>query len=547
MKKIFSLLALLLTVGILASCDLEYVGDYWGNDWYEEPWNDDVPSASVIYVSADAGLYGDGYSADSPLADFEEAVHLAMASGASELRASGDFYLSPGEYENSAVYINGAEYLVLSGGWNGDFSYQGEASLLQLVDAGDTRNSGLTRNTETVYETNFVTITNDFNPITTNMIITTNVSYSAEVDSNFVISFETNTTTTGYAFFTNLSTNYTSVHSYVTNETTNYLTNFVLTNIEVSSVATNEILSTNIVDLSEWVFTTNTIPVYSVSTNFEYVTNENYEVLTNVVTNYVTNVTTATNSVTVTNSYTQTNEVVVTNVVYVTNETSTGGGTTSQTYTDGTGRLFYIVNSEGLDIYNFVMCGADVDGDYGYDTCGGAVYLDQCEFVSLFCDFYDNVANQGGAVYARRSTNVMINGDFSRNYASLDGGALCLFGLIDSTVSVTATSNRAANSGGAMFLNCNCRGNVIDGEFTYNVSDGNGGAMTFYSNARNSILGGTIIENNVCDANDSGFGWGGGVLLESMSENDIDIPGNVSILYNSRGTSSPAMDNIAQR
>lgn len=89
-------------------------------------------AGGILYCRS--GASGDGFTASSPSGDIQEAIKLAAAFGADELRVSGDFILYKGDNNSGLTIIKEGRTLkdlTISGGWNSSFSTQTGYSVLR--------------------------------------------------------------------------------------------------------------------------------------------------------------------------------------------------------------------------------------------------------------------------------------------------------------------------------------------------------------------------------------------------------------------------------
>ncbi len=174
----------------------------------------------------------------------------------------------------------------------------------------------------------------------------------------------------------------------------------------------------------------------------------------------------------------------------------------------------------------------------GYDGCGGAVFIYDCDPSVVNCTIEDSRARRGGGIYFENAAPEIASNSIRNNHADECGGGICgiasdgliLSNLIENNDAVqgggiylegggasfednTVTSNTSVAEGGGICL--------VDGdpEITDNVFDQNhasqGGAA--------ACLGGAVsAQNNTFESNEAG--QGGGLYAEG---------GEVSLVNNS--------------
>ncbi|MCH7847246.1 MAG: hypothetical protein IIB53_02675 [Planctomycetes bacterium] len=124
---------------------------------------------------------------------------------------------------------------------------------------------------------------------------------------------------------------------------------------------------------------------------------------------------------------------------------------------------------------------------------GGAVYILFSDFVSQFslanCTFIDNVAKQGGAVFAYRGVGEIADCAFVHNAATEPGGALHLLNGTACLWSTRFEMNEAFEQGGGVAVSSpsgdTC---VIDCHFLYNTAHWDGGGLFVDFSGGNRLL-----------------------------------------------------------
>ena len=174
---------------------------------------------------------------------------------------------------------------------------------------------------------------------------------------------------------------------------------------------------------------------------------------------------------------------------------------------------------------------------------GGAIYVNGNSLTISYNNFTDNSANNGGAIYAVTVGNnalTVLYSNFTSNHAINDGGAIyggyklteknCNFinnaawrgGAIfiaasDSSISSSNfIGNNATSSGGAIFISSSLTGVTIDSSTFKNSHADDGGAI--YNDGSTSLA--TIIKNDIFINNTAEYN-GGAVLYKLQTSNGI--------------------------
>lgn len=87
-------------------------------------------SVNPVYVSAAGNDANTGLSADSPLLTMQTAIDLAKNTNSTALFISGDFLLTNTTNGCGVVFSGITNNLLVSGGWNTNFTVQSNESLL---------------------------------------------------------------------------------------------------------------------------------------------------------------------------------------------------------------------------------------------------------------------------------------------------------------------------------------------------------------------------------------------------------------------------------
>ena len=226
------------------------------------------------------------------------------------------------------------------------------------------------------------------------------------------------------------------------------------------------------------------------------------------------------------------------------------------------------VNSSGVIIKNLTIKNAN------YSDAGGAIYfgvsgtVENCNFINnsanfggavyfgdgttanvTDCNFINNSAYNGGAIYFNDEvTNATINSIFTGNTAERTGGAIYIKGksannnftsefydnrAITGSGGAISFSNLVENNsfecifadnyalyGGGIFFYNKANNNKFDSNFTSNVAKSCGGAMFFYNTTNNNSFAGSFINNSAL-GQISEDGNGGAITFKDTSSNSV--------------------------
>jgi predicted outer membrane repeat protein len=160
-------------------------------------------------------------------------------------------------------------------------------------------------------------------------------------------------------------------------------------------------------------------------------------------------------------------------------------------------------------------------------------------------EFYNNVAGQGPAIWAKDGSNVtVLNSKFDNNQATQDvdsaGGAISVFGKSQLTVKGSEFTNNEGFAGGAITTVFTPL-TIEDSVFRNNESRSWGGAVNndgasvpnqerYYNGdlPRDSVGGETIIRNSIFEDN-TAVGLGGGVAIWGYDQDFVTIEGSTFI------------------
>jgi hypothetical protein len=197
-------------------------------------------------------------------------------------------------------------------------------------------------------------------------------------------------------------------------------------------------------------------------------------------------------------------------------------------------------NGGGVHLYNSIYntISANVYGNSA-SQLGGGVYLSSSSYNTISSNVYGNKANSfGGGVYLIYSSSNMISGSVYGNSAINGGGGVILYYSTNNTISGNVYNNVTANyNGGGVNLDSSSS-NMISGSVYSNRANSGGGVYLYvstyntisgnvYSNYANLDGGGVKLENNstcntiIGNVYCNNTKYGGGVYLWSSSYNTI--------------------------
>ena len=217
-------------------------------------------------------------------------------------------------------------------------------------------------------------------------------------------------------------------------------------------------------------------------------------------------------------------------------------------YIDGAGGAQIFKSTAGninVVLKNIVLKNAKNEGLFKY-YAGGAIYNENANFKIINCQFLNNVAGKGPAIYSEKPLTIE-SSTFENNWAKNYGGAVYCEGYLTVGGS-TFKLNRAENEdGGAVYCNGNIH--VKDSTFSSNTAKVDGGAIyctgraalinsvldfNRAENAKSKCFGGAIRTKGGCDINSCTFGrnyaedYGGAVY----SDREVIITGLNRFLSN---------------
>lgn len=137
-----------------------------------------------------------------------------------------------------------------------------------------------------------------------------------------------------------------------------------------------------------------------------------------------------------------------------------------------------------------------LESDIFTDSCGGAIYAfgQNNTLILENCNFYNNYALYGGAVFAANADLKITDCQFINNTARFYGGAIYqIYGNM--TLTGSRFNENRANDGGAIFVFSNNDFSIEDNNFINNFANSSAGAIyTFYN--KNYTIVNNFYENN---------------------------------------------------
>ena len=150
---------------------------------------------------------------------------------------------------------------------------------------------------------------------------------------------------------------------------------------------------------------------------------------------------------------------------------------------------------------------------------GGAIYGGSAEY----CSFYDNEANEGGAIYIAGNNFWIDSCTFVNNYANESGGAIYLDTGISARIENCTFKRNKAKTGGALSIVYSQNVGVLNSTFADNVAELNGGAINFDFSIYNKIDN-CLFENNSATGNGGAFVW----IFSNGNITNIDFKNNTA-------------------
>jgi len=163
---------------------------------------------------------------------------------------------------------------------------------------------------------------------------------------------------------------------------------------------------------------------------------------------------------------------------------------------DGTSRIFEIDDSTGTEISVSISGLTFINGSVSSDD-GGAI-LNNEDLIINSCDFEDNSADNGGAIYNTVTITSITNSSFFGNNSSEDGGAVYNEGTVTEIKNSTLGGNSTSEEGGAIYIDTDATISVISNTtFSGNITIWDGGAI---SNAGTlSEISNCTFDGNIAD------------------------------------------------
>lgn len=224
------------------------------------------------------------------------------------------------------------------------------------------------------------------------------------------------------------------------------------------------------------------------------------------------------------------------------------------TIDDNTDNSYHIViTSKNSEVNGFSLVDGNANGDR-LNRMGGAIYLADNKATVANCNFNNNNAEEGGAMYvfningisASTSDIVIIeNCNFENNSAKNGGAIVFRVGASSDITNCTFTSNHAEWRGGAAFIDYGAYETAPitfeSCEFTSNTTSGNGGAI--YSDDMASQLQGTYWFVSLCEFTNNSATYRGGAISNYNNTGNYANISNSTFNGNSAGAGGNAIAN----
>lgn len=492
----------------------------------------------AVYVSSSGSDANDGMYPATPLLSLDKALEIAVASNASYLLVAGNYTLSSNTTSKNAGWlIENVDNLVISGGWNDDFTTQNVKSILEAAINGFyvSMCNNLIRITGCQYLsfTNFV-LSNCMNNSGGGGGI-----YAADLDG-CIISIDSllNAASSGGGLYLCDSTGVYVTGYFYFNDGGNgsgggvCLSNVIDTSlnalVDYNSISGNYggglavFNSSNIV--IEGTFSGNDAVggAYCGGVYIENVRGLSMDALVygnHAYSGYyggmeLCNLTNAYINVVLTNNSAQNYSGIDIGGVYdLSLNGLIAGNRTTQSSTYG----------GGLSIQYCDTIEVDADIERNYAAIGGGAYVMNVSNIIFSGSFTGNAARNGGGIaFMSDAYNCYVTADLINNFATNSGGGVYCANSVSNAFLCEVTGNTSRNGGGFYFSSCS--GMTLMGNIANNVAFTNGGGI-YMSGTRECSLILTSVISNLAGLN------GGGLYLASNSTNNTVGIGS-SIVYN---------------
>ena len=161
---------------------------------------------------------------------------------------------------------------------------------------------------------------------------------------------------------------------------------------------------------------------------------------------------------------------------------------------------YSLLNASNVNFYNGTAKVTDSSGT----SCGGAIcssYKDSTVILSN-CNFYNNYALYGGAVFTANTDLKVTDCHFENNTAKYYGGAIYqIYGNMSLTESEFDKNH--ANEGGAIFVFSKNDFSIINNEFANNYANASAGAIYSFYNKNYTIINNFYENNSARQYNDT--------------------------------------------
>ncbi len=160
------------------------------------------------------------------------------------------------------------------------------------------------------------------------------------------------------------------------------------------------------------------------------------------------------------------------------------------------------------------------------DDCGGAINSHESNLVIIDCGFFDNLADEGGAIHAGLASTLTIEGSqFARNHATIGGGAIRVVDGCALVVRDSRFHEGTATDGAAIFIAATApAASVRNALFVRNAASGLGGAI--FDNSASTFVNCAFSKNSAIQFG-AGIGGGGAYLTGAATFINCTLSRNI--------------------
>ena len=187
-----------------------------------------------------------------------------------------------------------------------------------------------------------------------------------------------------------------------------------------------------------------------------------------------------------------------------------------------------LLNASNINFCNSTALETDKSGT----SCGGAIYsLERNNTIILNeCNFYNNYALYGGAIFTAFADLKVTNCQFINNTAKYYGGAIYqIYGNM--SLSHSNFSLNRANDGGAVYIFSKDGFSIENNVFKFNSANSSAGAVYSFYN-KNYTIAGNIFENNTAEKYDDLYEKSDLIVFSdnytlyriNLTDGNLDIP-----------------------